>query len=315
MSEHPNYKLGRNAPKRAPSLRLSSVLTGVVPEHPVAVDHLGTAEFGLYANDTYGDCGPTSVANLARLVSLGLTGTMVAPSQDDVFDLYRRSGNPGFDPDTGADDNGVVMQTMLEALLHGGIGGITPVAFAEVDVTNDDELTAAVSIFGGALWGVDLRVAQQAQTDAEPPVWDYVRSGDWGGHAIVCGAYEANDRQDVVSWAERIACTDAFRREQLEEAWVVVWPWNLDNPAFQQGVDLDALRAAYHDLTGRDLPTVPEPEPEPEPGGDVPPEPPGCFRVGPLDDRRVARIAAAAAARGLTPDEYMTWKANRMRFT
>jgi hypothetical protein len=259
---HPTYKLGRRPPSRKPALTLGSFLrAGGVPAHPVTGDHFGKFTFGLYDNDKYGDCGPTSVANLVRLVSGGLLGTEVVPSQDDVFDLYRRSGNPQFDPASDADDNGVDMQTMLEALVAGGIGDGTgkklkPVAFAKVDVSSDDELTAAVSIFGGVLWGVDLQTAQQSQTDAHPPKWDYHKSGEWGGHAILSGAYESGALEDVISWGERIEATANFRRHQLEEAWVVVWPWNLEHPSFQQGIDVAALAAAYKGLTGRDLPVT-----------------------------------------------------------
>jgi hypothetical protein len=257
---HPKYKLGRRPPSGKPALMLGAFLrSGAVPAHPATADHFRNLTFGLYENDRYGDCGPTSVANLVRLVSGGLLGTEVVPSQDDVFDLYRRSGNPNFDPATDADDNGVDMQTMLEALLAGGIGDGTgkklkPVAFAKVDVSNDDELDAAVSIFGGVLWGVDLQTAQQSQTDAHPPKWDYHKSGEWGGHAILNGAYESGALEDVISWGRRIETTQAFRRHQLQEAWVVVWPWNLEHPAFQQGIDLKALAAAYKSLTGRELP-------------------------------------------------------------
>jgi hypothetical protein len=263
---HPTHKLGRRPPSRKPALLLGDILTGVAPAHPVTADHFGKLPFGLYGNDKYGDCGPTSVANLVRLVTGGLLGAEVQPSQDDVFDLYRRSGNPNFDPKTDADDNGVDMQTMLEALLAGGIGNgnggmMKPIAFAKVDVTSDDQLTAAVSIFGGCLWGVDLQTAQQAQTDAHPPKWDYQRSGVWGGHAIVNGAYESGALEDVISWAKRVETTTAFRRHQLQEAWVVVWPWNLDHPAFQQGIDVTALAAAYKSLTGRDLPHPTPPPP------------------------------------------------------
>ena len=66
-------------------------------------------------------------------------------------------GQSEFDPATKTGDNGDDMQTMLESLLSGGIGNgqgtrIKPIAFAKVDVTSDDELSAAASIFGGALW-------------------------------------------------------------------------------------------------------------------------------------------------------------------
>jgi len=263
---HPTLKLGLRPPSRRPALALADFLTGTVPAHPATADHFGSLAFGLYENDRYGDCGPTSVANLVRLVTGGLLGAEIQPSQDDVFDLYRRSGNPHFDPTTGADDNGVDMQTMLEALLAGGIGGHKPLAFAKVDVTSDDQLTAAVSIFGGVLWGVDLQKAQQTQTSAHPPKWDYQSSGVWGGHAIVSGAYEIGALEDVISWGKRIEATAAFRRHQLGEAWVVVWPWNVDHPAFQQGVDLAALAGAFKALTGRDLPL---PAPAPAGGADA----------------------------------------------
>jgi hypothetical protein len=70
-------------------------------------------------------------------------------TQDEVFALYRLSGNPTFDPTTGDDDNGVDLQTMLEAALVNGYGTIKPVAFAKVDHTNEAEVQAAVAIFGG----------------------------------------------------------------------------------------------------------------------------------------------------------------------
>jgi hypothetical protein len=134
-----------------------------------------------------------------------------------------------------------------------------------------------VSIFGGVLWGVTLEVAQQSQTDAHPPVWDYHRSGTWGGHAVMCGKYaEGTQDAEVITWAMDVATTASFRREQLEEAWVVVWQWNLDHPAFQEGIDLTALANAYETLTGRPLPVptptpappAPEPTPTPEPPSD-----------------------------------------------
>lgn len=269
-------KLGRRPPKNAPALRLSSLLTGVVPAHPASVDHFAqVGRWFLGRNYEFGTCGPTSTANYLKLVFRYLVGEDVTITDDAILDLYRRSGNPNFDPATGADDNGVIMQTMLEALAAGGIDvvradgtreNVKPVAFAQVNDDNLDEVRAAVAIFGGVLFGVDLEVAQQAQTDAQPPLWDYRASTDWGGHAIVAGLYtSATSGSDisVVTWAEVVGTTDAFCRSQLEEAWVVVLPQHLANPAFQQGIDLAALRMAYQQLTGRPLP-IPAPALDPD---------------------------------------------------
>lgn len=307
----PGRKLGRRPPKHAPALMLADFLSGIVPAHPTVTDHIGSNEFGLYENDQFGDCGPVSVANLVRLVTAGLLGAEVQPSQDDVFDLYRRSGNPDFDPTTGADDNGVDMQTMLEALHVGGIGGVKPLAFAKVDVTSDAELDAAVSIFGGVLWGVNLLEAQQAQTDQGE--WDYQKSPEWGGHAIVNGAFDESTKlEDVITWALRVKTTAAFRSHQLEEAWVVIWQWNIDHPAFQEGVDVQALADAYHALTGDTLPDLPPPVPVPAPPPPPAPAPPGGsgngpFLVGPFSDQVAARLAARAQTAGMTIEQYLTY--------
>jgi hypothetical protein len=261
---------------------LAHILTGIIPTHPAVVDHIGKLPFGLYGNDTWGVCGPTSVANLIRLISAGLLGSEIQPSQADVYDLYKRSGNPNFNPnlspeDPRQEDNGVDMQTMLEELLKNGIGDgkggkVKPLAFAKVNVHDDAELEAAVSICGGVLWGVNLQQAQQAQTDATPPKWDYKRSAEWGGHAVLEGAFEAGLLEDVISWAERVETTAAFRANQLEEAWIVIWQWNIDHPAFQAGIDVTALAAAYKALTGKELP-IPAPAPGPTPSPTPTPTP------------------------------------------
>lgn len=259
-------KLGRRAPKNAPALRLAPLLTGAaLPARPAAVDHFNlVGDWGMYANDRFGTCGPAAIANIRKLTTRYLGAVEQSPTVDDVFDLYRRSGNPRFNPATGAGDNGVVLQTMLEALLADGIGGVKPLAFAQVDVADLDEMWAAVALFGAVLYGVDLAVAQQAQTDAG--LWDYRRSPEWGGHAVLAGRYsdtspDSRDRTGLITWGAPVDATDAFIRHQLEEAWVVIWPEHLSDRVFLDGVDLTSLAAAYEQLTGRPFPAAPPPAP------------------------------------------------------
>lgn len=269
---HPSRRLGRRPPTHAPALRFASFWTGAIPAHPTAADHLGqVSEWELGGNDQFGTCGPTSVANMRRQVVAYLAPGGTLPTLEDIYDLYRRSGNPGFNPNLPADDprqedGGVDMQTMLGALLKDGIGGVKPVAFAKVDSLKADQLRAAIAIFGGLLYGVDLEVAQQAQTDAG--LWDYRNSAEWGGHAILAGRYKGASKGEdvaVVTWQMVVGTTDAFETHQLEEAWVVIWPEHLGSVAFQEGVDRAALAAAYQAVTGRPLPTVDPPAPTPTP--------------------------------------------------
>lgn len=265
---HPNLKLGLRPPKNAPALRAADFFdAAAVPAHDPADDNLGSLPFGLYKNDTYGDCGPVSVANNVIQVTAGKT----VPKLDDVFDLYRRSGNPSFDPATGAGDDGVDMQTMLEALLAGGIGGRKPIAFAKIDAADQQLLEAAIYVFDGVLFGVDLQTAQQAQSDAKTPVWEYATPhSDWGGHAILSGRYvDSTGRVAVISWKTLIDTTKAFRENQLGEVWVVVWPEHLTRP----GVDVAKLAAAFKALTGKTLPVPVPPKPAPAPSPPAPPAP------------------------------------------
>jgi hypothetical protein len=325
----PGRMLGRRPPKNAPALMLGPALTGVVPEHPAAVDHFSeVGRWFLGANNRFGTCGPTDLANFTKLVYRYLLGEDITVTDEAIFDLYRRSGNPHFDPATGADDNGVDMQTMLEAFTSGGLDvvrsdgraeNVRPVAFAKVDVSNLDEVRAAISIFGGANLGLDLEVAQQTQADNGGP-WDHVPSAQWGGHAVLAGRYRAvrdipdrgslvargfhvDDRTGAVTWAELIDMTDAFLERQLGEAWVVVLPAHLAHPDFQRGVDLAAFAAAYEALTHRPFP-VPVPAPVPTPG----PDPADLALVVALDGwaHQHHRGGNAMAARA-----YLTWKANR----
>jgi hypothetical protein len=284
VTEHvrvPGRRLGRRPPKNAPALRLGRYLTGLVPVHPATADHLARVpDWGLYANDRYSDCGPVSAANERKLITRYLTAAELSPSQADVFDLYRRSGNPGFDPadPSGPGDGGVDMQTMCEALAAGGIGGVKPLGFAKVDHLDLGELDAAVAIFGSLLLGVTLQQAQDAQTDSG--LWDYAPSPTWGGHAVLAGRYQSG-RLGVVTWGRTVEATARFLDRQLDEAWVVIWPEHVGDAAFLEGVHLADLAADYEALTGRPFPAAIGPDP-------APPGPPGPAPRPVADDLDVA---------------------------
>lgn len=292
----PGRRLGRRpAQPGRPLLRLGDILTGEpVPPHAAAADHFAMVdEWNMWANDQYGDCGPASVANSRVITARYLRDSDGTPTLDDVFDLYRRSGNPRFPHD----DNGVIMADMLSAVLSVGIGGVRGLAYAAVDTGNLDEVRAAIDIFGYVLLGVDLQTAQQAQTDRG--VWDYRRSSEWGGHAVIAGKYTGDWHPHgvdvgVVTWGEVVGTTDAFFERQVEEAYVLIWPEHVGTEQFRVGIDTAALNAAYLALTGRPGPFT-EPTPD-DPHPPLPPAPPNPEAV----DRTLAdAMRAWLAAKGL----------------
>jgi hypothetical protein len=309
-----SVKLGKRNPSHKPALMLRDFLTGTTPEVPTFVDHFSQATgWELGANDRFGTCGPTSVANHRRLVTSAMLGAEQAPALNDVFDLYRRSGNPKFDPtlpdgSSKQDDNGVDMQTMLEALMKGGIGGAKPVAFAKIAPGDMDTLDKAIALFGGVLLGLSLKTAQQRQK-----VWDYVSgSPDWGGHAVLAGKYNdpsgtASDRVDIITWATDVAMTRGFVTQQEDEAWVVIWPEMLKDKSFLMGIDLPTLASLFKQLTGGDLPLptpapapAPTPEPTPAPAPAPAPEPtPAPVPADTVDKDLVAALERALAHHNL----------------
>lgn len=269
--------LGLLPPKRAESLVLSltnGTLTGVKPPHSPTADHFAAInKWILGGNNKFGTCGPVSVANQRRLITAYLTGNPAWFLDEEIFDLYRRSGNPTFDPNTGAGDNGVDMQTMCEALMSGGFAGTKPVCFAQVDASNLDDIRATEEIFGSVLLGVTLQDDQNVQTDTG--FWQYSPSPTWGGHAIMSGRYTdpsgtADDRTGVITWQLVVDTDDAFLTHQCDQVWVIIWPEHLGTKEFQQGVDLSVLAPEYEALTGKPFPVpVPGPGPSPAPGPGV----------------------------------------------
>lgn len=275
-------KLGlrRGDPTR-PALRLGPALTGQVPAHPASADNASRIpDWGMLGNDAAGDCGPAGVLHQRMQVTTYLTATPYIATTAEAIAFYQQCC-PEYDPATGAGDDGVVLQDMLDVAAHVAVEGVAPVAYARVDHTNLDEVRAAIALFGSVLFGVDLDNAQQTQQ-----VWDYVPgTGDWGGHCVLGVAYtDAPSGADVgvVTWGEVVATTDAFLAHQLQEAWAVIWPEHLGSAEFVAGVDLTVFAADFEAITGRPLP-VPTPPPAPAPPAPpTPPAPPAPAPPGPV---------------------------------
>jgi hypothetical protein len=287
-------------------LRLGEYLTGKLPDHPPTVDYFSRIpRWCLGRNTEFGTCGPTSFANLVLLVTTWLADSPFMPTDDDIIDLYRRSGNPDFDPVTGLGDNGVDMTVMLAEAVKNGIGGpdgVKPLAFAAVNGHDPEEVWAASSLFGATLWGCDLTEAQ-----AQQQVWDTV-PGDpvWGGHAIVAaGRYDdragtVKDRTGLVSWADpTFDATDTFIKDQVPERYVVIFDWHLKSRTFLNGINLTTLAADYTALTGRPFPGGPVPAPSPSPAGD-----PDQDLIGVLDPWSRSRPSSTKPKHA-----YLSWKA------
>lgn len=264
IHDHEIYKLGAAPPLHDRRALMAGDFITEVPDHPLVLDDLSGVNYGLDGNDRFGVCVPTGWDNYRRMVTKMLTGTEVEASQQNIWDWYKTQ-NPKFDPNNydPANDQGMVIQLFLEYLVKQGL----ILGFAKLDTTNDDQMRAASYLFLGLIIAVNLEVAQQTQTGSG--TWDYSPSGEWGGHCVLQGAYQPG-AEDCISWVRRIHMTDAFRENQLEEAWVVILPEHAANASFRAGWDFTKYAAAYKKMTGKEFPGN-QPTPTPPPAPNPPP--------------------------------------------
>jgi hypothetical protein len=290
FAQHPTKRLGWQGPSAREMIKFEDISTGAVT-YPPEVDHLSAvSQWMLGHNDIYGTCGPTGIANIFVLAYKLIKGENITVTDEAIFKLYRASGNPNFDPTTDADDNGVDNNVMCTALLKvgldithedGTVENVKPLAFATVNPRSLEYLRQATAIFGAVLMGITLDVAQQDQSDTNPPFWFQQPSSVWGGHDVAGGSYTGSATgkdESVVSWAEVVGVADSFLEGgpsgpgQLDEVIVVILPIVAESPTFLTGVDDNVLKAEYKRLTGRDLvlptpnpPAPPTPTPVPSP--------------------------------------------------
>jgi hypothetical protein len=246
-------------------------------------------QWDMLGNDTIGDCGPISVANSIRAAGAYGDGTSHRFTLPEVLDLYSRTS--GYDPVSGANDNGVVLQELLSEVRKSGIGGFNVLAFAEVAVADLGEVKAAIDLFGHVLIGANLPVDASHQLDAGQP-WTPTSGkngipGSWGGHAIYVGQYDA-DGLTCATWGQTQRMTWDWWRRFVGESWVLVpqGEWFNSAGVTPTGLDLHGLGEELARLTG---------SPNPFPGSPVPVAP-APMEPAPVDPATVVVADAVDVA-------------------
>ena len=263
------YKLGRlpNDPSK-PRLNLAPLLTAAAPTYPENKDWLSAvANWPMYLNDNIGDCTCAAAGHMIQAFTTYGQGQTVTITDDDVLAAYEAVS--GYNPQTGENDNGAVMQDVLNFWRTAGIGRHKILAFAEVDTHNEDELRAALNLFGTLYLGINFPDTAMDQFNEGKP-WDVAPNAtNEGGHAINAGYYDVSDRMwKVVTWGQVQPMTQEFFDTYVEEAWVVVSEeWLNKEGNNPDGINMSALGEQFTALTGElsPFPAAPPPEPSPEP--------------------------------------------------
>lgn len=261
------FKLGRlPADPSTPKLKLANFLTGTAPvAYPENRDWLSAvSSWPMYLNDSIGDCTCAAAGHLVQAFNQYGQKKDVRVSDSDILKAY--SAVSGYDPKTGRNDDGAVVQDVLNYWRKTGVGGHKILAFAQVDFRNPDELRQALNIFGNVYLGIDFPNTAMTQFNNGQP-WDLAYGAySEGGHAINAGYYDVSDKMwKVVTWGQVQPMTQAFFDKYVEEAWVVISQEWLDaagkNP---EGIDMQTLGDEFTRITGEASP-FPAVQPTPTP--------------------------------------------------
>jgi hypothetical protein len=246
-------KLGRlPAQHDARTLRLEKYIGTALPDPPqlTAWSRKATSPWGMMANDRIGDC---TCAGAGHAVQSWTANRGVEQTIADAAIVTAYSAVSGYDPRTGANDNGAVMLDVLKYWRKTGIGGHKINAYAAIQPSNHRLVAQAAYLFGGLYAGVALPLAAEKQLDAGQPWtvpsrgrigWDY-QPGSWGGHAIYLPDYSVPAGLTCVTWGALQGMSWAWWDAYCDECYAILPlnDWVTGTKPAPNGFDLATLQA------------------------------------------------------------------------
>lgn len=195
------------------------------------------ALWGMDGNDTVGDCTCAAIAHMVACATAH-TGDLFVPSQADCLKVY--SAVTGYDPATGANDNGAVITDILAYWQTTGIAGHKISAWAALD-NSADEIKQGIWLFGGVDIGITVYQSMQRQFSQGQP-WDDPSGMVVGGHSIPLFGYGRAGTTGLTWAALQQIGWDTLSRI-MTEAYVVITPDWLAQGKAPNGFDLATLEA------------------------------------------------------------------------
>ena len=240
------HRLGRLAKRSDPrTFKMARYMTAF-PPLPSAIEWGGkVTAWGMLANDRVGDC-TCAGAGHCEMLWTSQAGVQTVPSDADILTAY--SAITGYDP-TKADaagnnptDTGADLLTVLKYWKANGIAGSQIQAFVEVNPHNQQEVEAAIYLFGSLYCGVNL--PQSAETDFDIGRWSNIHDQNIiGGHCVIAGGYNPTGVK-LVTWGQEILATYPWMKTYCDEAFCILSDqWIEANGQAPSGFDLATLQA------------------------------------------------------------------------
>jgi hypothetical protein len=243
---HGNVCLGKRAPRRSlKALPLSAYMISSSVAFPPKIAYERTMAYGMLANDSLGDCTIAAALHMQMVwASVARAGSVPSFTDDDAIELYSAIG--GYVLGNASTDNGCVETDVLNYWKSSGMKGNRIAGYATIDVTNIDQLKAAVYVFGGAYIGI--QVPSYIMQVPAGGSWSLTPGADKtieGGHAIPVVGYGSRG-VTILSWGTSYTFNYQFWADNCDEAYAVVDPLWIEESGVSPG-DLE-LQELISDL-------------------------------------------------------------------
>lgn len=217
-------KYGRLAPRpevQSRLLRLASYTSSALPAPPPDCDWTPavTGPWLNWWNDTLGDCTVETAGHLLMSMSANASAPII-PTAPQILTPYEAVG--GYDPATGANDDGLVLTDLLDYWGRTGIAGNRIKGYVRLNVNNLNQIKQAIYRFGGVALGIRMPQSAEDQFDLGK---SWTRTW-WptpivGGHAVPALSY-TRDGLGVITWGEKQGLTWDWYEEYCEEAYAIL---------------------------------------------------------------------------------------------
>lgn len=208
------YKLGALPPVRPYGLaELAVYAKGKIPAPPASVAAPAVPSWGMFLNDTYGDCTVAGVAHAIEAWNVEVNERDPIPTDEETKAAYFAL--------TGGADSGCVEADVLKTWHNEGLFGHKIAGYAPVGVHDLTGFHQAVAFYGGAYLGVALPASAQEQF-AYQEEWDVVPGSPIeGGHCILAVGYDQHSVQ-CVTWGSVVNVSYPWLAHYLTETWAII---------------------------------------------------------------------------------------------
>lgn len=187
------------------------------------------------AQNGAGDCVWASADNETKIALTDASYTPeVVTEVDKLFDgstaIKDYADATGYDPTTGANDNGTEIRAALKYRQDTGIidtlGNRHKIGpYVSIEPGNTEHLLEAIYFFEGLPIGLEVAAAQMDQfekgeTTGTTPVWSYVKGSEIeGGHCIPMVGRPDTRHIAAITWRLKIFLTKPLITHQVDEVW------------------------------------------------------------------------------------------------